>query len=78
MEEYRWYPVEEKEHPNKQGIYKCTLNDGNVYNIRLSHYANGWFWEIEREIKIHFQVWELGEPKVIAWFPNPKPYISNL
>lgn len=77
VKQYKWIPIEEKEHPSIKGTYKCTLNDGNVYDVFGTYFANGWFWEFERKLEIKFQV-ELGtKPKVIAWFPNPDPYIPS-
>lgn len=76
MNLYNWYSVKEKPFPETQGWYKCTLNDGNVHEIYCGHYANGWFWEFSRELKINFETNGLEEPKVIAWFPNPTPYTN--
>lgn len=73
-QKYRWYSVKEKPFPEEQGVYKCTLNNGKVYRVFCGRYANGWSWDISREIKIEFNVEELGEPEIIAWFPNPEPY----
>lgn len=73
IEKYRWVPTEEK-NPSQRGVYKCTLNDGNVYDVFGTFFANGWFWQFERELEIKFRV-ELGiKPEVVAWFPNPEPY----
>lgn len=72
--DYRWYPVSEKPFPDKQGVYKCTLNDGEVYSIFCGCYANGWSWDINRNIKIRFDIKDKGKPEVVAWFPNPEPY----
>lgn len=73
--ELRWIPIEEQRNPSKSGTYKCTLNNGKVYDIFGTFFANGWFWQFERELEIKFQA-EGINPKVIAWFPNlnPEPY----
>ena len=71
--EYGWISVEEQRNPSSEGTYKCTLNDGEVYDVFGAFFANGWFWQFDRILKIKFQLKGI-KPRVIAWFPNPKPY----
>lgn len=76
-EKYRWYPVEEKPHPDKAGIYTCTLNDGKIYEISGCFWGNGWAWNFNRNLINQFDIRGHGEPKVVAWFPIPEPYIPQ-
>lgn len=41
-EKFQWIPIKEKK-PSESGVYKCTLNDGNVHNILGILYVNEWF-----------------------------------
>lgn len=73
-EKFRWIPTTEEKNPSQSGVYKCTLNDGKVYDIFGTFFANGWFWQFGRDLEIKFQVRLGTKPKVVAWFPNPEPY----
>ena len=77
MQEYKWVSVKDKPHPNKDGAYKCTLNDGKVHDVFGMFYANGWFWEFNKSLEIEFEVSGLNKPRVVAWFPNLEPYLEN-
>lgn len=71
---YEWIPVNEEPFPEKEGVYRCTLQNGEIYNARYSIYGNGPFWEFSKRTEAEFRAKGLGEPEVIAWFPNPEPY----
>lgn len=71
---YEWIPTSEQPFPEKEGIYRCTLQDGNIHNAKYSVYGNGSFWEFSRKTECEFRAEGLEKPRVIAWFPNPEPY----
>lgn len=70
--ESKWIPAKEQD-PPKDGTYPCTLSDGEIYYVFGQYFSNGWFWQIDRWIKINLEVEGL-KPEVIAWMPLPEPW----
>lgn len=77
LEKRDWVPIEKQEKPTKPGYYNVTLQDGNVYRVCLDGFANGYFWMFSRNFKIDYELRTGQEPEVIAWLPNPEPYVRK-